>query len=194
MERRQFLAGIGGGGLLSLAGCTVPGTTSTLSSPTREQEDDGDTHLYFESGDERLATLSVQPSHRRYRGTAGAEVPLVVSISHREATKISSIDLRFRVLSDEREVPAQLAVTMPQWTPRPSVEMYTTPDGRDSRFIIDEMGAQGSGALLLEFLLQALGESARAVEFEASLGLQSEELLGRDYSLNGQTEVPLPES
>lgn len=194
MNRRQLLAGIGGGSLLSLAGCTAPGANSTLSSPIQEQEDDGETHLYFESGDQRVATLSIQPSGRRYRGSAGMEVPLGVSISHREATKISSIDFRFRVLTEERETPAQLAVTLPQWAPHPSVEMYTTPDGRDSKFVIEEMGAQGSGGLLLEFVLQSLGASARAVEFEASLGLQAEQLFGQDYTLNGQTAVPLPES
>lgn len=193
MNRRQAIAAVGSAGLLPLTGCAsvVPGTT--LSDPTEERETDGETHLIYTRDGERLATLTVQPGRQRYAGSAGGQIPVDVSVWHRDRTKIERLTLGLRAPPGGPGVPARVALLTPQWKPHPSVQLYT--DRRDGETVlgIDDTGEQGDGTVTFEFLLAGLEASTSELLVDAAVGLAEQGVLGRAYTLEGRTRVPLPD-
>lgn len=180
--------------MLSVAGCTAIASQTTLSDPTIEQEDHGETHLTFNTDGERLAVITIQPGRRRYSGHGGDSTPVDIQIWHRDPTKIDSLKLRLRAPPSGVGPPAQVALTAPPWTPHPSIQLYTDRQDSSTIFEIDEMGDQGDGTMPFEFALSGLEKSTSELFVDAAVGLTEQGVLGQNYSLEGRTRTPLPDS
>lgn len=191
MNRRRFLAGLGGIGLIGTAGYAAIGGSRTLSNPTVEREADGETHLRFRADDERVATLTVSPG-RRYSGAGGGGVPVDVSIAHREGTAITSLALELRTLAPGGNPPAQVALTTPWGTPHPALQLYTDPRDGGTILEVAEMGGQGRGTTTFEFLLTGVDASTSELEVDATADLAASNALEGGYTLEGRTLVHLP--
>lgn len=187
MNRRQFLATTGGAGLLSLAGWRSTQSQSTLDDPTVETEEDGETHLHFDRDGERLATLTVQPARQERDPT-----PVDVSLWHADPTEVTSLSVHLRAPPAGHEVPAEVSLTAPQWSPRPSVELYVDGQTGGTVFEIPDTGGQGEGTMTFEFLVDPVEGSPSSLHVDATADLAEPGVLGDAYTIEGTTRVPLP--
>lgn len=194
MNRRTFLGAAGSSGLLSVAGCTTIVSPTTLSSPRVERDDHGEAHLHFEEDEERLAIVTVQPGRQRYSGPGGDTLDVDVQLWHRDETEITSLTLALRAPPTGAGVPAQIALTAPQWKPHPSIELYTHPQERSTVFEIDEMGGQGDGTVTFEFAVTSLAASTSELLVDVTANLAEQGILDENVTIEGRTRVPLPGS
>ena len=56
------------------------------------------------------------------------------------------------------------------------------------------MGDQGDGTMTFEFALSGLEKSTSELFVDAAVGLTEQGVLGQNYSLEGRTRTPLPDS
>lgn len=194
MDRRQYLTTLASIGVGTIAGCSVPGGSQTLSNPTTEQEDDGETHLLFHADGDRLASLTIQPGRQRYSGSTGEQISVDVSVAHRDGTKIAGLRLKLRTLSEGGKPPAQVALITPFGTPHPSMELYTDPQDGGAILDIADTSEVGDGTLTLKFLLTTLEASTSELEVDATIELTEQEVFGADYTLDALTLIQLPDS
>lgn len=195
MNRRRFLAGLGGIGLVGTAGYVAIVGSRTLSNPAEEREADGETHLRFQADDEWVATLTVSPGTRRYSGASGGEVPVDVSIAHREGTTITSLALGLRTRSHDGSgySPVEVALATPWGTPHPALQLYTDPRGGGTILEVEEMGGQGRGTTTFEFLLTGVDASTSDLGVNATVDLATRDALEGGYTLEGRTLIRLPD-
>lgn len=186
MNRRTVLATIGGVSALSFAGCASVGGSTVLANPTEEVEADGETHLSFETDGDRLATLTVQPPNH-----GSIPIPVDVSIGHRETTTITDLEHNLRAPPGGSGVPAQIALTAPQWQPHPPVQLYNSQDG-GTVLDIDDMDEQGEGTVSFEFFVAPVEDVPSELLVEATIGLTERGVLGRQYTARARTRVRLP--
>lgn len=191
MRRREALVAAGSVGIGITAGCL--GSPTTISTPQEEQADDGETTLQFEEDGTEVASLTVGPGRQRYSGAGGGQVPVDVAITHGEETTITGLTLTVRAPPSGAEPPAELALTTPFGTPHPPLELYADPDGAGTVLAIDEMGEQGDGNVVLQFLLTGLRDAVSELRVEVTVELATRGVLGRQYTLDGHTTVPLPD-
>lgn len=194
MERRQFLTAVSSIGVATIAGCGMAGASKTLSNPTKEVEDDGETHLQFNTEGSRVATLTIQPGRQRYSGLAGEQTTLDVSCSHRDETKISGFRLKLRTLPGGGRPPAEVSLRTPFGTPHPSFQLYSDPQDGGAILDIPDADEIGDGTLTLEFLLSHLEESTSKLEVDATIELTEKGMTGSDYTLEALTLIQLPDS
>lgn len=194
MQRRDVLAAVGSLGAVATAGCTSLGSPTTISNPTREQDPDGDTSLQFrtEEGDQ-VATLTVQPGRRRYSGPGGGQVSVDVAITHPDETQITGLQLALQAPPVGAGAPAEVALKTPFGTPHPAIDLYAAPDTGATVLAIDDLGAQGDGTVVFQFLLTGLGDSTAELDLDATIDATTRGLFGREYTLTGRALVPLPE-
>jgi hypothetical protein len=189
MDRRRFLAGTGATvASVALAGCSALGSPTSLPAPEETVEDDGETHLRFSESGERIATLSVMPRGAR---TDGSVVPATTSLAHRDGTKVTSLTLELRSPPSGGGVPADVAVTIPQWKPAPSVELSSAVS--DGAVVdIQDMGGQGEGTVTLDFFVQPTGELPVELLVDVTFTLrEGKGVLGGRFEGDGRTEVTL---
>lgn len=195
MNRRDALRAVGSVGVVAFAGCTRIGSR-TITNPDEELTDDGDVNLNFltENGD-KVATLTVMPGRQRYPGHAGAELPVKIAITHGKQTKIESLrlDLRAPASPTGAGAPAEIAFTTPFAQPHPSIKLYKNPDDVSTILDIPETGEQGEGNMVLDFLLLGLRDETVELAVDVAIEMKEKGALGRDYTLEGLSLVPLPE-
>lgn len=195
MNRRDVLAAVGSVGIVATAGCSSLGST-TITNPDEEQTDDSDVNLNFrtESG-EKVATITVIPGRQRYSGHSGTQIPVKIAITHGDATKVESVrlDLRAPPTSTGAGSPAEVAFTSPFAKPHPSIELYTDPDDVSTILDIPEMGEQGDGNMVFDFLLTGVRDATTELSVDAAVELSEGGVLGQNYTLEGLALVPLPD-
>lgn len=172
----------------------MPGASKTLSNPTTEREDHGETHLLFQTDGDRVASFTVQPGRRRYSGPAGEQITLDVSCAHRDGTKITGLRLKLRTLPGGGPPPAQVSLTTPFGTPHPALQLYRDPQDLGTILDIPDAGEVGDGTLTLEFLLSSLEASTSELEVDATVELTEQGMTGTDYTLDALTLIQLPDS
>lgn len=192
MDRRDYLAVLSSVGAATLAGCSIPGQSRTLSNPTTEEEDDGETHLFFTADTTRVATVSIQPGRDRYDGPGGTQIPVDISISHADRTKITSLTLALRTLTEGGKPPAEAALLAPFGTPHPGLELYTDPADGGTVLTIPDARDIGSGTVTLKLLLSSVASSTTEMALDATIDLSEHGLFGTKYTLSSITTIPLP--
>lgn len=193
MRRREALVAAGSVGITLTAGCAGLGST-TVSTPDEQQADDGETNLRFQADDgTEVATLTVQPGRKRYSGVGGGQMSVDVAITHGDETTITGLELTLRAPPSGADSPAEVALRTPFGTPHPSMELYAHPEGEGTVLAIDEMGEQGDGTMVLQFLLTGLRDAVSELKVDATVELAGRGVLGRKYTLDGLTLVSLPE-
>lgn len=192
MRRREALVAAGSAGLALTAGCAGLGSPTTISNPEEQQADDGETTLVFRTdGGTEVAALTVQPGRRR-DGGAGGQAPVDVAITHDDETTITGLELTLRAPPGGADTPAEIALTTPFGTPHPSIELYADPQGAGTVLAIDDMGEQGDGTVVFQFLLAGLRDTVSELTVDATVELAGRGVLTRNYTLDGRTLVSLP--
>lgn len=192
MKRRDVLATTGSVGIVATAGCATLGST-TISSPTENQDSDGETSLDFQTDDgKEVATLTVQPDSRRYDGAGGEQVSVDVALTHPDGTKVTDLTLSLRAPPSGAGTPTEIAFKTPFGTPHPQLDLYTDSDDAATVLAIDDMGEQGDGNMVFQFLLTGLGDTTSELAIDTEVGLAETGMLGQAYTLSGRTLVPLP--
>lgn len=192
MDRRHYLTAVSSFGAGTLAGCSMPRQSRTISNPTTEHEDDGETHLFFQTDANRIATLSVQPGREYYAGLGGSQLPVDISIAHADRTKITSLTLKLRTLPEGGKSPAEAALITPFGTPNPALELYTDPADGGTILSIPNAEDVGTGTVTLEFFLSSIDPSTTEMELDATIKLTEQDLLGTHYTLTSLTIISLP--
>lgn len=192
MDRRDYLAALSSVGAAALAGCSVPGQSRRLSNPRTEEEDDGETHVFFTADTTRVATVSVQPGRERYDGPVGTQIPIDISIAHAGRTTITSLTIALRTLTEGGTPPAEAALLTPFGTPHPGLELYTDPADGGTVLTIPNSEDIGSGTVTLKFLLSSVAQSTTEMTLDATIELAEHGLFGTQYMLSSITTIPLP--
>jgi len=150
-------------------------------------------HYQTDGGDE-VASLTVQPGQRRYSGAGGGQVPVDVAITHGDETTIIGLELTLRAPPSGADTSAEIALKTPFGTPHPSLELYAHPNGDGTVLAVDEMGEQGDGTVVLQFLLTGVPDSVSELNVDATVELRGRGVLAQNYTLDGLTLVSLPAS
>lgn len=193
MDRRTVLGAAGSTWLLTMAGCTTLASPTTLSPPRLTRDDHGETHLHFEADDKRVSIVTVQPGRQRYSGSGGDTLDVDVQLWHTDETKITSLRLALRAPPTGPGVPAQIALTAPQWNPHPPIELFTHPDEGSTVFEIDEIGGQGKGTMTFEFTLTSLAASTSELLVDITANLTTQGILTEPITIDGRAHVPVPD-
>ncbi|MFB6266986.1 MAG: hypothetical protein ABEI31_04935 [Halodesulfurarchaeum sp.] len=189
MNRREFLGGLGGAGVASLAGCTAPGSVRVLDDPRIDREAGGVEMKFGKAGDwDAIVSQSYGP------GPGGPGVASVhFRMSHRAKTHVDSLRLEMRDRLPARTPPVEVFMAVPDNTDFPRVDLRTTTDGDGRVISIDELGILGRGTFGLDYFL--IGPEERAhlpVTFDVESRLSERRLLGDAYRLQGSVECDIP--
>lgn len=191
MHRRQFLAAVGSAGVVTTAGCTTPGASTTLSDPTVHTESPGRGSIEWTADGESVGELGVSGT------VSGESVDLSTEINHSEGTRLQSIRLRLWMPQTATETSAEVAVVSPvegDSSPPPSLSLYT-PDRAPGTVIevtdLDDLADETISTLA--FILRPAAETATTLAIDATLALTSSAWATSDYTLDGQFELAFPD-
>ncbi len=188
MRRRHLLTAVGTVAVTTASGCSGIGGPTLLTSPREEREDSGETHLHF-GEDERLATLTVRPD----RHVADPPVPVDIHLWHREETRVTALDLRFRATAGlPPNPPGDVYVAIPQWTDSPDVRLHSTADGEWRVLKLGGLEQLGDGTVSIPTHVRPFGDGASALTIVARVSLEEPGVFGTTYRLDGRTTVSLP--
>jgi hypothetical protein len=176
-----------------MAGCAGLGS-ETISNPTEDQASARETTLAFQSDDgNQVAKLTVRTAEQRYSRHGGQQIPVDIAITHPEKTTVTDLLLSLRAPPAGRGV-TEVALETPFGTPHPSLDLYAAPDDAASVLAVDDMGDYGDGTVLFKFLLLGADDAVSELAVDAEVGLTESGMLGTEYTLEGQTLVPLPDT
>ncbi len=191
MDRRRFLAALGGVGVVSTAGCSTLAGDETLSDPTVDRESSGRQTLRFTSGDKEVGTFGADGR------VSGDLIDLPTEIWHRDGTKVASIRLRAWMPETAGEFAADVAVVSPvegDSSPPPSVALYTPDRGYGTVVEVTDLDDLADETIsTLALLVRPASETATTLNLDATIDLTGNGLLDTDYTLRGQLQLEFPE-
>ncbi|MFC5971884.1 hypothetical protein ACFPYI_11130 [Halomarina salina] len=190
MRRRQVLAGLGALGVGATAGCSLPGSETTISNPVRDADDDGtDPYLSFRDDDEEVASLGFSPSV-----PDTGSIRVTAHLPHRDGTELTDATFDFRMVRDGEPVATIVALVTPVTVEKPYVSAtFSGSRGSNvSTVRIDDFGDLADETANLHFLVDRQEAGASTLHVDATVGLDGGGLLGSQYTLTGELDVPIP--
>lgn len=191
MNRRSFLGGLCGTGVVTLAGCTAPGGTTTLSEPSVAEDSPGRRALIFAADGEEVGNVGVDGTVR------DGLVRLTTEFWHRDGTTVDSIRLQVWMPESARETPAEVAVVSPvegDSSPPPSVTLSTPDRGLGTVIELTDLDDLADETISTLALLVVPGsETATELTVDATVELSGRGLLAEDFTLDGTLELEYPE-
>lgn len=191
VNRRTYITGVAGAGIMTTAGCSIVGGEQTLSEPSVNSHSPGRKALVFTSNDEDVGHFGVDGN------VDSAWLTLSTEIWHQAGTDVRSIKLRVWMPETATESAADVAVVSPvegDSSPPPSVALYT-PDRALGTVIeitdLDDLADETISTLSL--VVNPRSETATELKIHATIDLAGDGYTNTDYTLDGELELAYPE-
>lgn len=190
MERREYVALFGSAAIGATAGCATVGGSEQLTEPTLQSDDDTRRHLKWSTDGEEVATLSVD-------GDIWSDlIRNRASIWHRESTHLESISLRIWMPGAEPGHAPEISLVGPvqgDSSPPPAISLSVTRGQPGTTIKIDDFDDLKNETVTVEFYARPRSETGTTLAFDGTIELAETDLLGADYTLEGDLELAFPE-
>ncbi|MFC4540750.1 hypothetical protein ACFO5R_02260 [Halosolutus amylolyticus] len=183
-SRRRLLAATGAGLATALAGCGDL-RTRTLDRPETVEED-GQTHLHFDDGDRRTATISLVD-----RWDAG-RLPYAIRLPAWHAADTYLERLRYELRPLGGAGTPEFSLTRPGGYPWEPIEFARGDDPEVTVIAVPELGVQGRGSVAFDLLVEPRNDEAFELRLDVAATVESSGVLGRTYELEGNLVRTLP--
>jgi hypothetical protein len=193
MRRRSLLAAAGTTGVAAVAGCGAFRTSETLSSPTVGGEGPR-RHLLFTANGNEIASFGFDADYSAGTYDVGTE------LSHRDGTRVKSIELRVWMPTVEGDTPAQVAVASPvegDSSAPPEVYLHTPDRGPGTLITVEDIDDLADETIsTLDLVVRPASEPSTGVHpiaIDAAIELAGGGTFGTDYTLDGELELTFPQ-
>ena len=178
MDRRQFLATLSVAGTASAAGCL--GGEQTLREPAVES-DEGEIHLTYHQGGERLAVTSLDHGP----GRPGGLVELRLSIWHRRDTTLTDLAVTVRRRDPTATRPeVYVGGTSGEFPP---IAQRIDPETDGRQLVVEDLRPVGEGTVTLGLFVRHFEDWPVDLTVDVAYGL-SAGMLER-YAIEGTAEL-----
>jgi hypothetical protein len=190
MERRRYLAALGGAGLAAVAGCSAVRDSRMLSEPTVSEEAPTRKSLQFTAGDRDVGSFGVDATADE------GSIRLDTELVHDGGTSVESIELGVWLPPADEPSTTEVAVVTPvtgDSSPPPELTLDWREGGgalvtvRD----LDDLADETISTLALRVVPGPDREATLVVE--PVIELAEGGALGTDYTLDGELELAVPD-
>ncbi|MFB6077832.1 MAG: hypothetical protein ABEJ80_02495 [Halarchaeum sp.] len=188
MNRRAYLAALGGTALAASAGCSAPGGRRTLSDPTVSTDSPGRKTASFALADRTLGEFSADGA------VDGDLLRLTLTLRPGDGARTDSFAFRLW-MPDAADVPAEIALVSPvqgDASPPPSVTLATADDGPGQVVRVTDLDDLSPNTVRVPFLVRPRSGTPTTVAVRGRLRVTDTGALATRYALHGGFRLRYP--